>query len=86
MNIYEADLPVYHVDAYRFERPGQLDGIGFLELSQDGIGIVEWPERVEGAVDPQTAILVTINHEAAGRTAHISGIPGDPSAFVAGLR
>ncbi len=48
LNIYDAlPIPVYHLDAYRVTGPDDFDAIGFLELlEQNGLVIVEWPQRV----------------------------------------
>lgn len=42
LKIYNGDLPLYHIDAYRLaENPYDL---GFDEYYDDGIIVVEWPE------------------------------------------
>lgn len=69
MNVYDCDPAVYHVDAYRLERPGQLDGLGFFELTQDAIGIIEWPERVAAALPATGVMHVTLSHGDSGRMA-----------------
>ncbi len=44
---YEADAPLYHIDAYRLERSEEWGRLGFDEyLTQESIVVVEWPERV----------------------------------------
>lgn len=40
----ELDPPVWHVDLYRLSSPGELQEIG-LEAAEDGVLLVEWPER-----------------------------------------
>ncbi len=47
---YEAlDPPVWHVDLYRIEDPGEMEELG-LDAAADAALIVEWPERAgEGA-------------------------------------
>lgn len=45
------DLPrgkVLHADLYRVEDPDELEEIGWEELSDDAISIVEWPDRAGG--------------------------------------
>ena len=37
--------PVWHVDLYRIENPGELDELGLEDISSDGVLIVEWPEH-----------------------------------------
>ena len=54
---YEAlDPPVWHVDLYRIERPGELAELG-LEAADDGVLLVEWPERAGEGAWPQALIL-----------------------------
>lgn len=37
---------VVHVDLYRLESPGELEGVGWEDvLAEEGIALVEWPER-----------------------------------------
>jgi tRNA threonylcarbamoyladenosine biosynthesis protein TsaE len=45
----ELNPPVWHVDLFRIEEPGELDELG-LESSGESVLVVEWPERAgEGA-------------------------------------
>jgi len=45
----ELDLPVWHVDLFRIEDRSELDELG-LEAADEGVLLVEWPERAgEGA-------------------------------------
>ena len=42
---YEAlDPPVWHVDLYRIEEPGEMEELG-LDSAADALLLVEWPER-----------------------------------------
>jgi tRNA threonylcarbamoyladenosine biosynthesis protein TsaE len=41
----ELDPPIWHVDLYRVEDPGELDELG-LDSVGDAAILVEWPERV----------------------------------------
>lgn len=66
MNVYASQPPVYHVDAYRLERPEQLDGLGFWELAEDGIGIIEWPERILESLPRSGVVQVTLSHRGDG--------------------
>lgn len=46
LNIYEAELPIYHFDFYRLKDLREIENIGFYDLIQvDGIFLIEWPER-----------------------------------------
>jgi len=45
LNIYKADMMIYHFDLYRLEREQELENVGFSEyLNKNGIVFVEWPE------------------------------------------
>lgn len=76
MNVYDADPVVCHVDAYRLQRSGELAGLGFFELAEEGIGIIEWPEHVAEALSGQDAIRIALAHGDPGRQARIEGAPG----------
>lgn len=39
-------LPVWHVDLYRIEDPGELEELGLDEALIDGALVIEWPERL----------------------------------------
>ncbi len=39
-------LPVWHVDLYRIEDPAELDELGLDEARQEGVLLIEWPERL----------------------------------------
>jgi len=46
LNVYQADIPIYHFDLYRLEHPDELYDIGFYEYTQaDGVAIIEWPDK-----------------------------------------
>lgn len=77
MNLYAADLPVYHFDLYRLARGAELDGIGFHEFARgDGITIVEWADRFPD-VTPEVTLWVRIGFDGSesGRSIRISDVP-----------
>jgi tRNA threonylcarbamoyladenosine biosynthesis protein TsaE len=39
-------IPVWHVDLYRIEEPAEIDELGLDEAKQEGVLIIEWPERL----------------------------------------
>lgn len=45
LKIYNGDLPLYHIDAYRLEN-NEYD-LGMDEFEEEGIMVVEWPEYYE---------------------------------------
>jgi len=52
----ELEPPVWHVDLYRIERPSEIEELG-LDSAGDAVLIVEWPERAEDDVWPETLAL-----------------------------
>ena len=48
---YEGRLPIYHVDAYRLKGEAEAEALGTEEIFfGDGVAIVEWAERIAGAL------------------------------------
>jgi tRNA threonylcarbamoyladenosine biosynthesis protein TsaE len=43
---YEGRLPVTHVDVYRLDRLQELHDLGFEEMLEDGVTIIEWGDAV----------------------------------------
>ncbi|GGB33402.1 tRNA (adenosine(37)-N6)-threonylcarbamoyltransferase complex ATPase subunit type 1 TsaE [Sphingomonas metalli] len=41
----EVTLPVLHVDLYRLDDPGEVEELGLEDERQDGLLLVEWPDR-----------------------------------------
>ncbi len=68
---YDTPLPVSHFDLYRLADPSELDQLGLDEALEDGIALVEWPERA-GSLLSDDAIRIEIVHKDTGRTATIS--------------
>lgn len=72
VNQYRADekhggVPVYHIDVYRVSSPEEALQFGMDEyLTDRGIGLVEWAERVEGIV-PEEHLWIGIQATGARR-------------------
>ncbi len=48
-------IPLCHMDAYRLEDEEELEAIGGRDfLGGEGVCLIEWPERVEGLLPPET--------------------------------
>ena len=56
---YDGDLPVAHVDVYRLERVQELHDLGFEELLDGRVVLIEWGERVAPAL-PRERVEVTL--------------------------
>jgi len=69
-----------HVDAYRMETLGDLETIGWEDLTRDERVVValEWPQRVEAAL-PATRLEVEIRH-GEPHERHLASRPTGPEA------
>lgn len=72
VQFYEGrDFPIAHFDLYRIARPDEAYEIGLDEALEDGAAVIEWPERLEGALPPDRLdIIIDIVGDA--RVAHLT--------------
>ena len=59
INRYDADVPVFHIDAYRIEDSDEMYEIGFEDCLADGICIIEWSVMISDLL-PQNRIEIKI--------------------------
>jgi tRNA threonylcarbamoyladenosine biosynthesis protein TsaE len=52
----ELDPPVWHVDLFRIEEPGELNELG-LDSAADAVLLVEWPELAGANMWPESLAL-----------------------------
>jgi tRNA threonylcarbamoyladenosine biosynthesis protein TsaE len=52
VNEYSGRLHVYHADLFRLEDPQQVFELGLEENAQDGLLLVEWPDRAPQELPP----------------------------------
>ena len=69
----ELEPPVWHVDLYRIEQPGEIDELG-LDAAADAALIVEWPERAGDAAWPE-ALRLTLELAEAGARRLTAKVP-----------
>ncbi|MCR4265700.1 tRNA (adenosine(37)-N6)-threonylcarbamoyltransferase complex ATPase subunit type 1 TsaE [Nitratireductor sp. ZSWI3] len=67
---YDARLPVHHFDLYRLADPDELEELGLAEAAENGVALVEWPERAGAAL--ADAIRLELHESGEGRLAVIS--------------
>jgi tRNA threonylcarbamoyladenosine biosynthesis protein TsaE len=74
---YEGRLRFHHMDAYRLSGEADFEEIGGPELlaDRDALSLVEWSERVAGALPPAAALLELEILPGGGRLARLSA-PG----------
>ena len=58
---YAGRLRVYHADLYRLDNPREIADLDLDRSSEDGVLIVEWPERAPEWL-PREHLLVTLEH------------------------
>ena len=68
---YEGALPLVHFDLYRLERPEEAEELGIWEALDDGVAIIEWPERLGGRLPPDRLDIV-LSLEGEGRRARMT--------------
>jgi tRNA threonylcarbamoyladenosine biosynthesis protein TsaE len=58
---YRGRVRLYHADLYRLEDPIEVADLDLARLSEDGVLIVEWPERAPEWL-PAEYLLIQIEH------------------------
>jgi tRNA threonylcarbamoyladenosine biosynthesis protein TsaE len=60
VQVYDApamQFPLWHVDLYRIDHVSELDELGLDEARADAALVIEWPERLGGALWPDSLRL-----------------------------
>src|SRR5262249_58410474 len=53
MQIYELpQFPLVHADLYRLSGPAELAELGFDDLPEGAVVLLEWPDRADGLFPP----------------------------------
>lgn len=65
---------IWHFDLYRLEAPGDVWELGIEEALEDGVCLIEWPERIENLLSG-AELNIDISFNGQGRTAKLSGGP-----------
>lgn len=59
---YEGRLPLYHIDLYRLEKGGDIEGIGLEEyLDGNGVAAIEWIDYRPDLL-PSARLLIALRH------------------------
>jgi tRNA threonylcarbamoyladenosine biosynthesis protein TsaE len=67
-----ASANIYHVDLYRVSEEEELRYLGWSELD-DGLRLVEWPERVPGLLQ-DSDLALQLDYDGDSRNADIQGL------------
>ncbi|MFA9452994.1 MAG: tRNA (adenosine(37)-N6)-threonylcarbamoyltransferase complex ATPase subunit type 1 TsaE [Candidatus Aminicenantaceae bacterium] len=46
VNVYQARVPVYHMDLYRLEKKSDIQDLGWEDFLDQGVLIIEWAEKL----------------------------------------
>ena len=71
---------IYHIDLYRVSDAEELAYLGWEELD-DGLRLVEWPDRAPG-LSAQADLVLTLAYENAGRRAELRALSNRGEALV----
>ena len=69
----ELEPPVWHVDLYRIEDAGEIEELG-LDAAEEGVLIVEWPERA-GPGAYRHALRLALDFEEGGARRLTASVP-----------
>lgn len=77
VNEYSGTVPLFHFDMYRLRNEDDLFDIGWEDyLDRGGLCVVEWSERVSGALEaPVTVTIEKSPHGENQRKITIEGVP-----------
>jgi tRNA threonylcarbamoyladenosine biosynthesis protein TsaE len=66
-------FPLWHIDLYRIDHPSELEELGLDEARSEAALVIEWPERLGGALWADALLLSLAGSGAEGRalTAHV---------------
>ena len=71
VQVYEAlEMPIWHFDLYRLEKPEDAYELGLEEALAGAITLIEWPERL-GSFLPASRLDVTLSATGTGRAAEL---------------
>jgi N-acetylmuramate 1-kinase len=77
MQVYELPrFAVVHADLYRLSGPGELSELGFEELADSAVVLLEWPDRAAGFLPPSrldVALTLSPQHGPGFRNARVTG-------------
>ena len=67
-------VPLYHIDLYRLEKPGELDSLGLEDLMQDerNLLLIEWGEKFPRILQQKDAEIVIRRVEHDERTVRLT--------------
>ncbi len=77
----DPEAEIWHCDLYRLTSPDEILELGLDAAFEDGICLIEWPDRL-GAAAPKAALRLVLSPEGDGRIARFEG----PTPWIERLR
>lgn len=72
VQVYEADVEIWHADLYRLTHPDEVWELGLDDAFTRAICLVEWPDRL-GQHLPEGALHIRLSQKGEGREARLNG-------------
>jgi tRNA threonylcarbamoyladenosine biosynthesis protein TsaE len=72
VQVYDADVEIWHADLYRLSHPDEVWELGLDDAFDRAITLVEWPDRL-GAHLPPDALRLRLEPWGEGRKATLTG-------------
>lgn len=72
VQVYEADVEIWHADLYRLTHPDEVWELGLDDAFTRAICLVEWPDRL-GRHLPEAALHLRLSQQGEGRQALLTG-------------
>ena len=60
VQVYEADIPIWHADLYRLSAEDEVYELGLDEAFETAAALIEWPDKL-GATGPKRALRVELD-------------------------
>ena len=70
VQVYEADVEIWHADLYRLTHPDEVLELGLDAAFGTAICLIEWPDRL-GDLAPEGALHLKLSLKADGRLVQI---------------
>jgi tRNA threonylcarbamoyladenosine biosynthesis protein TsaE len=77
VNEYSGRLDIFHIDAYRIDRPADFESIGFDDFcSPQSVVLIEWADKIKSALSLIDYSSITLSHAGpTRRTINIERLP-----------
>ena len=67
-----SDFDLWHCDLYRLEAPSDVMELGLVDMEEEIVSLIEWPDKMGNYLSPQ-ALNVYIGFHDTGRNISLSG-------------